>query len=126
MASIRTRYPASTLVEVLVSMTIISTVILVTFMIMSSVTGSHLITIRLIVSDEISRVFNEETFNVKSQTEKIEYESFYLETTTECYNDDCSIMVVIVRAYSDNGRLIQEARQLMDSNYEKPTIGEEN
>lgn len=121
----KNRLSASTLVEVLVSMTIISTVILMTFMIMSSVTGSHLIATRLVVSDEISRVFNEETFIVKSQTEKTEFEGFYLETTTECYNDDCSIMVVIVRAYSDNGRLIQEAMQLMDSSYEKLTIGKE-
>lgn len=114
MAALKSRLPGSTLIEVLVSMSIISMVIIFTFLMLTVVAGSHLIALRILVSNEIAEYLNDDVVHGEGPAPITRYEGYYIEHSTECYSEDCNLKVLVIRAYSDNGRLLQEAKRLIE------------
>lgn len=78
------------------------------------VAGSHLIALRILVSNEIAEYLNDGVIHGNGSATIFRYEGYYIEHSTECYNENCNLKVLVIRAYSDNGRLLQEAKRLIE------------
>lgn len=115
MAALKYRLRGSTLIEVLISMSIISIVMVFTFLMLAIVAGSHLIALRISASNEMAGIQNSGVVRKDDPVVISRYEGYYIEHFTKCYNLDCNVKVLIIRAYSYNGRLLNETRRLIEA-----------
>jgi len=115
MLKLNKRISGSTLIEVLVSMTILVMVILFSFSMIASVTRSHVIELRtqaLFALDLAMSTPGESD----QEPDIIDYGSFYLEFSIEDYGFTGTIKLLQIKAKTPEGRIIIESKKLVGHN----------
>lgn len=115
MVRLKNRILAGTLVETIVSMTLIIIIIGCTFTVLISISGSTLNRAKVCASHVINARLKDDYYVPNSETTYYEYEGFIIIEELILRDEDRQLKTIKIEAITPGGRVINRARRIVIS-----------